>query len=172
MTDAQAPGTDGTQQDAGGTDSGKEFKPPATQAELNAIIAQRVDRERAKFADYNDLKAKAEQFDAAQQASKTEAEKAADRLKALEQELNATKAAAMRARIQARHGISDEDAELFLTATDEQTLTKQAERLAAREADRKKNGNRVPREGRTPQNGSSPEAEEREVAVQLFGGGD
>ena len=41
------------------------------------------------------------------------------------------RAEALRWRIAAKHGISDEDAETFLTATDEATLTRQAERLAS-----------------------------------------
>lgn len=41
------------------------------------------------------------------------------------------KAEALRWRIAARHGISDEDAETFLTGTDEATLIRQAERLSA-----------------------------------------
>lgn len=38
---------------------------------------------------------------------------------------------ALRWRTAAKHGISDEDAETFLTGTDEATITRQAERLAA-----------------------------------------
>lgn len=38
---------------------------------------------------------------------------------------------ALRWRIAAKHGISDEDAETFLTGTDEESLNRQAERLAA-----------------------------------------
>lgn len=38
---------------------------------------------------------------------------------------------ALRWRTAAKHGISDEDAETFLTGTDEVTLTRQAERLSA-----------------------------------------
>lgn len=34
-----------------------------TQDEVNSIIADRLTRERAKYADYDDLKAKAQQFD-------------------------------------------------------------------------------------------------------------
>ena len=37
-----------------------------TQDEVNAIVTERLNRERAKYADYNDLKAKAEQCDAVQ----------------------------------------------------------------------------------------------------------
>lgn len=162
-------GTPGAPPNDGGGDggSGKEYKAPATQADLDAIIKQRVERERAKFADYNDLKAKARQFDDVQQASKTEAEKANDRITSLERELAETKSTALRSRIQAKHGITDEDAALFLTATDEETLTKQAERLAAREADRKKNGNHVPHEGQTPS--SSGNTDERKFVADLFG---
>ena len=43
-----------------------------TQSEMNAIIQDRVARERSKYADYDALKAKAQQFDAAQEAGKTE----------------------------------------------------------------------------------------------------
>ena len=43
-------------------------------AEMNAIISDRLTRERSKYADYDDLKAKAAQFDAAQEAGKTERE--------------------------------------------------------------------------------------------------
>ena len=47
------------------------------------------------------------------------------------QEAAAAKAEALRWRIAAKHGISDEDAETFLTGSDEESLTKQAQRLAS-----------------------------------------
>ncbi|TLM87215.1 hypothetical protein [Pseudarthrobacter sp. NamE5] len=40
-----------------------EFKPPATQADLDRIIQDRVARVKTSFADYDDLKAKAAQVD-------------------------------------------------------------------------------------------------------------
>ena len=129
---------------------GDGFKAITTQEEFNAALKDRLARERAKFSDYDDLKAKATQFDAAAEASQSEAEKTAAKIAKLEQELQSTQTAALRSRIQAKHGISDEDAALFLTATDEATLTKQAERLAETANDRKKNGNRDPFAGRTP----------------------
>jgi hypothetical protein len=71
----------------------------------------------------------------------------------------------LRWRIAAKHGITDEDAELFLTGTDADTLNKQAARLTARESDRKKNGNVVPREGTT----ATPQTNDmRDFARQLF----
>jgi len=174
-TEAGAGGTAGAGGGEGGEGgSGKEFKAPANQAELNAIIKQRVDRERAKYADYEDLKAKAAEHDATVQASKTEAEKANDRLAALERELENTKTGALRTRVAADFGISTKaaddggpsDADLFLTASDEATLIKQAERLAGRSEDRKKNGNRAPLQGQT----SSKPADDplRDVAAGLF----
>ena len=47
-----------------------------TQSELNAIVADRLSRERGKYSDYEELKTKAAQFDAAEEARKTELQKA------------------------------------------------------------------------------------------------
>jgi hypothetical protein len=66
---------------------GKGFTPPASQEELNRLIADRISRERAKYADYDDLKAKATQLDAIEEANKTEAQKQADALAAATKEL-------------------------------------------------------------------------------------
>ena len=130
------------------TDAG--FKPITTQDELNHVLADRLDRERAKFADYKDLKAKAARLDSIEQANKTEAEKTAERIAALEAENKRIQLDALRSRVQAKFGIGADDADLFLTGTDEETLTRQAQRLADRDADRKKQGNRVPTEGNNP----------------------
>jgi len=54
---------------------------PLTQADIDKIIAARLKQERAKYADYEDLKAKVQ---AADDAQKTEAQKQAERLQALE----------------------------------------------------------------------------------------
>ena len=56
-----------------------------TQAEMDAIIGDRLKRERAKYADYDELKTKATAYDEAAEASKSELQKAVeerDRLKA------------------------------------------------------------------------------------------
>ena len=50
-----------------------------TQTELDAIIADRLKRERAKTADYDDLKAKASKLDELEEAQKSELEKAQER---------------------------------------------------------------------------------------------
>lgn len=51
---------------------------PYTQAELDRMFQDRVARERAKFGDYDDLKAKAAELDKLQEASKTDLQKAQD----------------------------------------------------------------------------------------------
>lgn len=146
----------------GGNDRGDapvqpDFKPITSQDDLNRIISERVQRERAKFSGFDELKAKAAQFDELEQKNKSELDKANDRLAALEKERDQERASAMRLRVAAKHGISDDDADLFLTGSDEETLTRQAERLQAREADRKKQGNRAPREGANPKAPADPE---------------
>lgn len=64
------------------TDSG--YKAPSTQAELDQIVEGRLMRERAKFADYDDLKSQASKLAEIEEAKKTETEKLAERIAATE----------------------------------------------------------------------------------------
>lgn len=154
---------------SGETPAADEFKAITSQDEFEARLGKRLERERGKFSDYEDLKVKAAKLDEIEQANQTEAEKAAKRVADLEAELNNTRRESNRLKIAAEHGITDaDDIELFLTGTDEETLTKQAKRLADRDADRKKNGNRVPREGHTPPVQSGDE-DRRAFVRQLTG---
>ena len=65
-----------------------EFTPIETQEQLDQLIKGRIERARAReaerYADYDELKAKAEEYDKAREAAKTEMEKANERIKALE----------------------------------------------------------------------------------------
>jgi hypothetical protein len=65
-----------------GDDGGKKF----TQEELNAIIADRLTRQKQQFADYDALKTKAGQWDTYEQTQKTEQQKTQERIQQLEQE--------------------------------------------------------------------------------------
>ena len=56
----------------GGTSPEKTF----TQSQLDAIVADRLKREREKYPDYDDLKAKAARLDELEAANKSELEKA------------------------------------------------------------------------------------------------
>lgn len=55
-----------------------------TQDEVNAIIKSRIHDEKSKYSDYEELKAKAAKFDEAEEANKTELQKAVERVAALE----------------------------------------------------------------------------------------
>ena len=147
--------------DGGGDESGKGSK---TITMTSAQLAERLAR--AKPSDYDDLKAKAARLDEIEAANKTEIEKALEKATTAEQRAAQAEADALRWKVAAKHGISDEDAELFLTGTDEATLTKQAERLTERVADRKRHGNVVPREGTPPNQAGTDEM--RDFARNLF----
>lgn len=54
----------------------KSWTPPASQADLDRIISDRLARERAKYADYDEVKKRAEEFDKLADAQKTETERA------------------------------------------------------------------------------------------------
>lgn len=143
--------TEGTEGAEG--DKGKEQT--FTQADVDRIVADRLKRERDKYADYDDLKTKA-----------TSAETAEERIAELEKQVADASTTALRARIANQYAIPAEDADLFLTGGDEETLTTQAKRLAERTADRNKHGNYVPREGNNPP--AKPD-ERREFANFLTG---
>ena len=72
------------------------FVAPQTQAELDEIIKQRLTRERAKYAGFDEYKAKAAKFDEMEAASKTELEKATERAQKAEAELSKLRAEAER----------------------------------------------------------------------------
>ncbi len=143
-----------------------------TQADVDKLVAKVRGEERRKaserFADYDDLKTRAEG-----------ARTLEERLAEVEGKLTATQTDALRTRIAAKYGISSEkgakdepsDADLFLTGTDEATLTAQAQRLAGRQADVKKQGNVAPKEGGVTRTGE-PTADLREFAKGLFGNAD
>jgi hypothetical protein len=59
-----------------------------TQAEMDAIIGDRLKRERAKYADYDELKTKATAYDEAAEASKSELQKAVEERDKLKAELD------------------------------------------------------------------------------------
>lgn len=63
---------------AGTADKGdKEFTPITSQADLDKLLETRLNRERARFADYDQVKEKANQFDALSAASQTDLERTA-----------------------------------------------------------------------------------------------
>jgi len=162
MTDATEPKADEKSGDKG---EQKQQEQTFTSADVERIVRERLAQQaKNKFGDYDELKTKADG-----------ARTLEERFGALESELATSKAQALRARIAADYGINTKpakagepsDADLFLTGSDEASLTAQAQRLAGREADRKKQGNVAPKEGETKTSGGT-DAELREFTSGLF----
>lgn len=77
-------GDEGTGSEGGGRDRGSSsgaggWAPPGSQADLDRIIEQRLARERAKFADYDLIKEKADRHDALENELASDLEKATQR---------------------------------------------------------------------------------------------
>lgn len=95
-------------------------------------VKEALDNSRKWESRAKDNKAAADRLAEIEEATKTEAQKQAERLASLEREAQQARTEALRFKIASKFQITDEDAELFLTGSDEDTLTKQAERLAQR----------------------------------------
>ena len=105
----------------------------------------------AQKAQLKEFKAKASELDQIREAQKSEAEKVAERLAKADAEVAGIPSRvteALKAHLVTIHEIAAEDAELFLTATEPETLLKQVDRLVAQSSGKRKNI--VPREGHTP----------------------
>lgn len=130
-----------------------------SQSEVDKIVAKVRAEERRKasekYKDYEDLKTKA-----------SEKQTLEERIAEMEQQTERAVATALRSDIAAEFGISKEDRDLFLLASDEDTLRAQAKRLADRDVERKQNAKAVPKEGAVtdPVNG-----DDKEFVRQLFG---
>lgn len=133
------------------------LSPAQIQARLKAS-RQWEDRAKGKLPlDLKRLREKAEKYDELVESQKSDLEKASEKALTAEQERDAAKAEALRYRIAAKNHISDEDADLFLTGSDEDTLNKQAERYVALQGTKQTSGPVVPRSGTgdgTPNSGS------------------
>lgn len=102
-----------------------------TQAEVNTIISERLGKERSKYADYETYKAKAEKYDAAEEASKSELQKATERAEELQKKYDALKQAndlrVIRAKVSQETGVPAD----LLSGTTEETCTEQAKAILA-----------------------------------------
>lgn len=134
-----------------------------TQAELDRIVTDRLERDRKNRSLSPEQVKEMKQQLADAEVKMTGAEKLQARVSELETKLSQSEMTAARARIQASYGITDEDAELFLIGTDAETIEKQAKALSERLA------NAAP--GRTPEgsNNRPKSSEERSFIRGLTG---
>ena len=82
-----------------------EFDPITSQEAFDKRVAARIARERAKYADYNDLKTKAQKLEEIESASKSEAQKAQEQVAQLQKELEAERFNTVRNRVASKHGV-------------------------------------------------------------------
>jgi DNA mismatch repair ATPase MutS len=131
MPNEQGQGSEQQQAANSGGESGT-YTPPASQADLDRIITDRISRERGKYADYEDLKAKASKFDEAEAANQSELQKAAKRAEDAEAKVAAHEAA--RKVDEWKKDVSKDRPDLrdLLTATSEADLRAQFDALSAR----------------------------------------
>ena len=101
---------------------------PLGEGGLKALQTER-DRAKALEKALNDSQGELQKFKDAQLSELERAQKAAAEA---QEKVAAAQVEALRYRIAAKHGISDDDAELFLTGSDEATMSRQAARLLER----------------------------------------
>lgn len=160
MSDTDVPATDAPTEPPEG-DEAKTF---------DADYVKKLRDEAAKYRKEAKANAEAAQRLASmEEAQKSEAEKAADRMRQLEAEVGEAKRESLRFRVASEFGIPSDKAELLLTGSDEETMRAQAAAIRSDADDRKKTGNHAPREGTTP--ADPPPDDLREFTRQLFGSG-
>lgn len=142
-----------------------------TQDEMNAIIADRLSREKSKYADYDELKKKALAFDEAEEASKTELQKQTERAEKLQAQYDAliksNDIRNTREKVAKETGVPLE----LLTGADEEACKAQADAIlkfakpksypGTKSTGKQQNGG-----------GSTTDSAMRELAHQIFGRGE
>lgn len=152
---ARSENNSGDDGDTGDEQGDPQFTPITSQADLDRIVSTRLDRQKRqleqRFSDYDDKAQKAKAYDDLQAAGKSEAEKAQDRAKALEQELAQERKArhdaevgAARTAYAAKHSIP----EVLLSGEDESHWD--AQRKAHQDAVQAS----APKRGRAPGSGT------------------
>lgn len=130
-----------------------EFTPPASQDEMNRIIADRIARERAKFSDYDDMKTKASKFDELEAANRSELEKWTATATEWEQKATVANSELTRLRVATKFGIPEEHLDLLGSGSEDE-LTARAERIktliAPVEQTPQRQELRVPGEAKSP----------------------
>lgn len=158
MSEGTGDGTQGAQENGATGEGAKTF----TQDEVNQLVGQaRTDERRkvqSKFADYDDLKAKA-----------GTAATAEERIANLEREIAASRTEALRAKYAAD---VPENLRPLLTASTDDDLKAQRDLILQGVNDRKKRGGVAPKEGGSADNAGSGDSELRDFTRSLFGRAD
>lgn len=100
-----------------------------TQADVDRIVADRLKRDREKYADYDVLKEKAAKLDEIDEKNKSELQKATEKASALQAELDGLKKAAQVRAIREKVASATGVPASFLTGETEDDCTEQAKAL-------------------------------------------
>ncbi len=144
-----------------------EFEPITSQDQLDKIIGDRLARQRSKFADYDELKAKAAKFDEAEEASKSELEKALARAEKAEQLAREAEMRDLRMQVAAEKGLSVAQAQWLQGQDKQELLTNADQLLTAFKVEEPKGAPAIPMAGRGPN--PPVNLDRREIVKQLFG---
>lgn len=102
-----------------------------TQAEVDKIVGDRLQRERSKYSDYEALKEKADKYDEVVESGKTELQKAVEKAEALEAELSSIKKAEAIREIKIKVATETGIPAHLLTGETEEACREQAEAIKA-----------------------------------------
>ena len=104
-----------------------EFDAITSQEDFDSRIQARLDRERKKYGDYEELKARAGKFTELEEANRTESEKIADRLAAAEKRAAELEGAALRSTVAEAKGVPS----ALLSGSTQEELEASADALLA-----------------------------------------
>lgn len=133
-----------------------------SQEEVNDIVGKRVEREREKFADYDDVKEKAGKLDSTKSEYEDKLKKSGEKVTELEGQLGKAKLETEKVKIVHEFKLSDDLAE-FVTGDDADAMRKRAEKLAKGV----KTGKVPIKKQEKP--GDSKKTDSKEIAGKLFG---
>lgn len=104
MSEDQASPSNGGNED-GATPPAAQFEAITSQEDFEKRLGERLARERAKYSDYRDLKAKAAKLDELEEASKTELQRITERAETAEKALAQAQFDALRSEVAATKGV-------------------------------------------------------------------
>ncbi len=134
------------------------------QSEVDGIIEKRLERERSKFKDYDDLLEKAGKVDTITQDYENKLKEKDTKIGELSTEVTSAKLGTVKIKIANEFKLSDE-AQEFLTGDSEDKLREQAEKLS------KVGGGKkvvITKKGKPAENGGKP-GDSKSIARNLFG---
>jgi len=146
-----------------------DWKAPANQAELDTMIENRLARERKRYEGFEDFKTKASKFDEAQEASKTELDKATERATKAEAEAAKIRIEADRSSIALAKGLTPNQAKRLVGSTREEMEADADELLTDLAQGNKPSAPPKPPGGSGAARGGNDGDPDRQLARSLFG---